>query len=249
MKTPVIAERPVPTGPPDPAARASMYGLLSAVFLRPAEPELLQSLSETDLFEELSLLYGRGGEARAEAGPLEAFRCNNPAELKQEYMDLFAVPTGRYVFPFEDVYRGTVRDGSAERKGPLLGPCAVAVKSLFRQAGVQMSPSCRELPTHIGVELAFMNLLCRKDAGANDERHVDAPRCMPADEREEILNGNRRVQLAFLTEHLNEWFPQLSLSIQAKASSRFYRSLALLTEQFLFWDTSSLLESTHVDVE
>ena len=51
----------------------------------------------------------------------------------------------------------------------------------------------------------------------------------------------RELQLKFLDEHLNAWFPHLSRSIQANAKSNFYRGLARITEAFLAYDTSGLL--------
>ncbi len=56
-----------------------------------------------------------------------------------------------------------------------------------------------------------------------------------------------RELIIFLQEHLNEWFPQLSRSIQARTESNFYRGLALITEEFLALDTAGLLTTSYAD--
>ena len=51
----------------------------------------------------------------------------------------------------------------------------------------------------------------------------------------------REIEIKFLQEHLNEWFPQLSKSIQINSRSQLYRGLAIITEKFLEQDTAFLL--------
>ena len=130
-------------------------------------------------------------------------------------------------------------DGRLQR-GPLLGERAIAVRRLYQQAGAEMDRACKELPTHIGVELSFMSFLCKREAEAISHEKGDAK---PDTEQEETADSAkyRKLQIRFLTEHLNDWFPRLSRSIQANAKSRFYRGLARITEEFLAQDTASLL--------
>lgn len=218
-----------------------MYRFLSGVYLRPPSPQLLGRMTEGDLLERLFRLLAGGGDAHSETLQFCAPVRDEPAALEQEYMDLFAVPTGRYVFPFEDVYRGVPTEETA-RKGPLLGECAVSVIRLYRQAGAKIDPTCTELPTHIGLELSFMSFLCQREAEAHLEMYAKVPQPFPAGGNDEP-GWCRELQLRFLTEHLNEWFPDLSRSIQANATSKFYPTLALLTEQFLSWDTENLLDN------
>jgi len=218
----------------DAEARAQMYGLLSAVFLHPPTGDLLRQITDREFLADLSAFFSR--EAISE---LEAFAAGASVEadlgsLRQEYMDLFAVPTGRYVSPFEDVYRGESMDGQPAR-GPLLGERAIAVRRLYREAGAEMGPECKELPTHIGVELSFMSFLCEREreAVSHDEHCLAtgdgaAARC-------------RALQRTFLLGHLNAWFPQLCKAIHAKAKSRLYRALASITEEFLARDAVELL--------
>ena len=224
---------------PQAEARGNIYAFLSTLYLRPPETTLLRQLFDPDCLAELAAFFGE----RALAG-LRDMTPAGPAEqtapiLKQEFMDLFAVPTGRYVMPFEDVYRGGSPD-SPEQRGPLLGVRAVAVNRMYRETGAQMDRTCKELPTHIGVELSFMSFLCEREASALSE---EGRRDVPGQDKEQPVISTlfRQIQLRFLREHLNRWFPQLSKKIQANARSPLYRSLALLTEELLARDTVDLL--------
>lgn len=223
----------------DAAARADMYRFLSAVYLSPIDGDLLRHLIDHDFLDELSTLFGEKAVAELKDFASRASVDEDLQPLKQEYMDLFAVPTGRYVTPFEDVYR----DGLPENqggKGPLLGDRAIAVTRAYRSAGAAMDCALKELPTHIGVELSFMSFLCEREAAAIDREGSDA--APYGGEKEPTAPTRyRELQLRFLREHLNQWFPRLSARIQACAGKPFYRGLAVVTEEFLSRDASSLL--------
>ncbi len=215
-------------------ARRDMYRFLSAVFLSPPSQSLLERIADGDLVQDLSKVFG----PKAAASLTECADSTHFPEdmefLKQEYMDLFAVPTVRYVTPFEDIYRGITVAGKQER-GPLLGERAISAIRAYRAAGAEMDRMCKELPTHIGVELAFMSFLCGREAlaiGDGEEKNVDP-------------NKYRQFQIRFLKEHLNQWFAQLNLSIQMNAKSRFFRGLAMITEVFLAQDTDNLIAKFH----
>jgi TorA maturation chaperone TorD len=210
-----------------------MYAFLSAVYLQPPTRELIQSIQEDPIAEELASAFSNQTVS-------QLARCNDATlpQLKQEYMDLFAVPAGRYVTPFEDVYRGIRQDGQQEG-GLLLGERAIAAKVMYASAGAQMGSGCKELPTHIGVELSFMAYLCEREAAAYDQQDT----LSATDEELESpceTDIYRQYQLLFLQQHLNDWFPQLNCSIQAKAATRFYRGIAQLTEEFIDSDLAAL---------
>jgi TorA maturation chaperone TorD len=152
-------------------------------------------------------------------------------------MGLFAVPTGLYVAPFEDFYRGETVNGE-QRRGPLVGERAVAVKRIYREAGAEMDRACKELPTHIGVELSFMSFLCERQAATLDIE----PGKEPGQEEEQVTDSAtyRDLQTRFLQDHLTVWFPDLRQSIQTNAKSSLYPGLAQITEAFLARDVSSL---------
>jgi TorA maturation chaperone TorD len=226
-------------------ARGNMYSFLATVYLRPPKQGFVRHVVAEDFLEELSSLFG--GEAVAALKNFAATAHFDKAipSLKQEYMDLFAVPTGQYVTPFEDVYRGKPVEGKQER-GPLLGERAIAVRRIYREAGAEMDRECKELPTHIGVELSFMSFLCEMEAAAI---HSEEGNGLQDQKKRKTTDSSRyrELQIRFLQEHLNDWFPQLSQSIQANAKSPFYKGLTLIAEEFLARDTASLSAQSDSD--
>jgi TorA maturation chaperone TorD len=221
-------------------ARSRLYHFISSIYLAPPGKQFLELIQHSNFLEELSLLLGNRGVAELKESAMAAHPEMNPASLKQEYMDLFAVPTGRYVCPFEDVYRWINSEGTFER-GPLLGERAIAVIRRYREAGAEMDRACGELPTHIGLELSFMSFLCEREAA---EVCKEGENTRLSRHKREAMNSSRyrELQKKFLQEHLMGWFPQLSRVIQANTKSPFYRSMALMTEAFLSWDTAGLEE-------
>jgi TorA maturation chaperone TorD len=220
-------------------ARANMYRFLSTVYLFPIDEDLLRRLVDEEFLDELSTLFGEQVVADLRDFAATVSLEEDLPSLRQEYMDLFAVPTGRYVTPFEDVFRGSSAEGKGVR-GPLLGERAIAVMRAYRHAGAEMDGACMELPTHIGVELSFMNYLCEQEAAAccSQDSGAELDR-----QNEESANPARyrELQSRFLQEHLNDWFPQLSSTIQVSADGPLYRGLAALTEEFLSRDAAGLL--------
>jgi TorA maturation chaperone TorD len=219
-------------------ARANMYRFLSAVYLSPINEDLLRRLTDDVFLDELSTLFGEQAVADLRDFAATASEEDLPS-LQQEYMDLFAVPTGRYVTPYEDVFRGSSADGKGVR-GPLLGEHAIAVTRAYRGAGAEIDGDCMALPTHVGVELSFMNFLCELEAAAHRNRASGAPQ--NRDEKASAEPASyQKLQSRFLSEHLNQWFPQLSSTIQISSDGSLYRGLAVLTEEFLSRDTASLV--------
>ncbi len=226
----------------DAVARGNMYSFLSAIYLQAPTQDLVKKIIDVEFIEELASLFSETSVAELSnySGAVDIEKALGLIE--QDYMDLFAVPAGRYVMPFEDIYRGTRMDGHQER-GPLLGTQAIAVKIMYRMAGAEMERSCKELPTHIGVELGFMDYLCKRQATAiNNERR-------PVSLDEEIGTTTdsgvySELQSRFLNSHLNDWFPQLNKAIQEKANTHFYRSLAQVTEEFIASDTENMMMQT-----
>jgi len=220
----------------DPQTREQLYHFLAAAYLRPLTLEALRHLTDPGVLQELAALFGEEAIVALKEFSTRGHGETREEGLQQEFMDLFAVPAGRYVTPFEDVYRGA----SAERQlGPLLGEHAVAVKRLYRAAGGEMEGNCKELPTHVGVELAFMSFLCAREAAAQSGEGDASAGAGDASDPEPCA-FYRLLQLRFLREHLNVWFPQLNIAIREKASSGLYRGLAELTEVVLERDAAWL---------
>lgn len=223
--------------------RANLYQFLAGAYLSPPNIEFVDQIQDLRFIEQIEMLLGEEIVA-----PLHDIAASFDSKeqltaLQQEFMDLFTVPAGRYVTPFEDVYRGLRLDGKQER-GPLLGDRAVTVKVFYCSAGANLDTTCKELPTHIGVELSFMSFLCEQEKQAQLE---DTQR----DRNNKLSKSNtyRLWQLKFLYEHLTDWFPQLNQAIQSNAITCFYRSLAQVTENFLIQDKDRLKEQLEIDLQ
>jgi TorA maturation chaperone TorD len=223
----------------DAEARAIMYRFLAAVYLIAPNKDLLRHTLATDFLAELTAHLSEEAVMDLKQFAATADPDKVVALVKQDYMDLFAVPTGRYVIPFEDVYLGRTSEGKQER-GPLMGHRAIAVRKMYRRAGAEMDQTCKELPSHVGVELSFMSFLCEREAaklGGEESAVISEPEKIKATGPA----GYCEFQIRFLQEHLNAWFPQLNQSIQANAKTQFYRGLASITATFLVRDTTNLL--------
>lgn len=223
--------------------REVIYSFLSSIFMQPITEESLRQICDKSFLNELAVVLH--GDATVELQQyLSKLDSNSLADelavLKQEYMSLFSVPTGRYVTPFEDIYRGKTEDGQPHR-GPLLGVRAIAAKQMYREAGAGIDNSTKELPNHIGVELSFMHFLCEREAASvienndADQEPVDANEFSQA----EVY---RAYQIRFLNEHLTRWFPELNEEIQNKSPHVFYRSISNMTQVFLQQDLDMLRE-------
>lgn len=223
-------------------SRSAMYNYLSKVYLHPPTAEMLACLMDASFIAEIPDIFSPQAVAELTDCATSLVPDKELPLLKQEFMDLYVVPAGRYVTPFEDVYRGVREDGQQEG-GPLLGERAIAAKIMYRSAGALMDHECKELPNHIGVELSFMSFLCEREATSLQEQDTTA---IPGDiDMTDTTEVYRLYQLLFLQQHLNDWFPQLNLSIQAKAKTPFYRGMAQLTEDFITWDMMALLPPSY----
>ena len=207
-------------------ARGQLYRVLAAAFLRPPTRELVGPFLDGGVLAGFADRFGEAAVAELVAFR-EAFRTDSRG-LDQDYQDLFVVPLDRYVTPYEAVYRDErVFDGQVVR-GLLMGPSTLAIRALYREAGVEVAPDVLELPDHVGLELACMAVLCEAEAQADQ-----------ADDREAIARA-QRLQQRLLDDHLLRWVPSLCTRVRASARSPFYRGLASLTEAFLREEASGL---------
>ncbi len=206
-------------------ARGQLYRYLAGAFLRPPNDTFVAPFLDGGT---LATLGGRfGADAVTE---LDRFRQDFDGDyeaLDQEYQSLFVVPTGRYVIPYEAVYRDerVVEDEAV--RGLLMGPSTVAVKALYREAGAEVAQDLLELPDHVGLELGCMHFLCEAEARAWERGES------PAAARAQQL------QWRLLTEHLLQWIPALCRRIRVNAPGPFYRGIADLTEALVSQDAEA----------
>jgi putative dimethyl sulfoxide reductase chaperone len=201
------------------AARGQLYRFLAGAFLRPPTTSFVAPFLDAEVLGQLEARFG--SDALAE---LRAFRetfQGDYAALDQEYQQLFMVPLGRYVTPYEAVYRDERVVGGEVVRGLLMGPSTLAVTQLYREAGLEIAEDFLELPDHVGLELACMASLCGDEARARERGDDDG--VARARELEERLLG----------AHLLGWVPSLCARVRENAAGPFYRGIAALTEAFL----------------
>ena len=200
-------------------ARAQLYRFLAVAFLRPPTAELMAPLRDGDVLEQLGERFG--GDAVAELGVFRRTFRGDWEGLDREYQELFAVPLGRYVTPYEAVYRDERVIDDQVVCGLLMGPSTLAVKALYREAGLDIAKDVLELPDHVGLELACMEALC--GAEAREEKRGDP----------EAVRWARDLERRLVEDHLLRWVPALATRIRENARGPFYRGIATLTEEFL----------------
>ncbi len=210
--------------------RAGVYEVLAALYLQPPSRDLVAALLElaAAAMADLSSRGSAGDLLRRYAGSYKG----ELEALQQEFNDLFTVPLGRYVTPYEAVYRDERMVGEERLRGLLMGPATLAVLTAYREASAVMPPDCPELPDYIGIELNFMAFLCARESAAwqaGDEAAAWV-----------LLRREQR----FLAEHLLQWVPALSRRITQNARSDFFRGIALLTDEFLRADAATLAEAS-----
>ncbi len=189
--------------------RCAAYLLLSRLFEREADEDLLEELHEalmssSGLGEGLGLIYRYLDGIRD--------RGKTVLELATDYADLFLGVRG-LPHPSESSYRSG--------RGLIMKVYAEEVLREYWKAGVDKLRVFHEPPDHAAIELQFMAYLCDKTLDA-----------MRRDDDEEI-EGFLEEQRKFLEKHLTYWLPKLSENIIENASTDFYRGVALLARELV----------------
>lgn len=198
--------------------RAGMYRFLASVYLAAPTQEVVDAVRAAG--------SSPFGFASAETAELLNVACRDGASLeglKEEFNALFVVPLGRYTAPFEAAFCDEREVAGKTMRGLLMGPSTTAVKRCYAMAGARIA--VKELPDHIGCELAFMEFLCNEEA-LTAERGAAA--LIRARERE------------FLAEHPARWARSLAKRIGEKASLSWYRAQGRLTADYIEHDLRSL---------
>ncbi len=210
-------------------ARANMYKFLAAAFLEPPGETLIRPLLADGFLRDMEEVFGPAPVADL-CRFAEDFRGDYQA-LDQEFQSLFMVPLGHYVTPYEAVYRDEREVGDTRVQGLLMGPSTLAVKRLYREAGAAISEEFKDLPDHVGLELACMEFLCAAEARAWHRGDLGE------------VKRVRSLQQRLLRDHLLQWVPALCRQIRGKAAGPFYRGIASLTEAYLRHEAEELASS------
>ena len=200
--------------PEEASARESIYALLSRAVLQEPTDDLLSVILEKRVLRELAPL-GKSEKDVPRPG-LE--------DTIIEFNTLFIVPGTLYVKPFESIYLDT--EGATV--GQVLGKSTHAVESMYLEAGVALPNNFPEPHDHIGAELGFMELLCRREAA--ELRNGD----------DNAASRTREIQRTFLNYHLGKWIAQLCGQIQNSTTNPLYREVAEAMESFILSERDRL---------
>jgi len=142
--------------------------------------------------------------------------------LTVDYAKLFVGPYELLAPPYGSVYI------EGERK--IMGESTVAVRNVYRRAGVDVSNDFHETPDHIAAELEFMYFLIFKEVESLGESEVGRA--------VDLLNQ----QKAFLRDHLCAWVPEFTKKVEEVATTEFYKNLARATRTFLEENLDAILD-------
>jgi TorA maturation chaperone TorD len=207
-------------------SRSALYQLLSELTLFPPRAELVETL--------------RGGELRGAFSDLFSpetltlLREIPPPDhellqsLNRDFHRLFQVPGDGYTKPYEAVYTDQREVAGEVVGGLLMGGSTVEVQKLYDGAGLRLSADVKELPDHIGVELAFMSFLCSQEAEARQSGDGKG------------LGVVLQKEVDFLREHLARWTRDLCTEIRTSARTGFSKAVAAMLEEFVQADLEGI---------
>lgn len=210
-------------------ARGGIYRFLSSLYLEPPSEEMLKKIREE--LEELGSLF---------PSSIEHFKVffnehnGDVKRVRQDFMDLFMVPTKKYVTPYEAVYMDKRIVNDQVVLGLLVGSSTGSVKRTYEKMEMELSSECKELPDYIGLELEFMSHLCRKEKKAEEEGNRDRVGFLLSVERE------------FIRDHLGKWVPMLCERVFEKAETGFFKGLAQLTKEFIERDYNTVSDLCNI---
>jgi TorA maturation chaperone TorD len=210
-------------------ARGNIYKLLSQIYLYEPSKELIKGLCEAKFLCYLSNVSSEYLQAcKILEDFLKTLKGNGEYKsVRQEYMNLFVVPSRQYVRPYESVYRDK-QFGSDKASGLVMGESTTAVKRFYTQAGVKISPIYTNLPDHFGLELQFMHLLCMRESEAWKQREKD--------KSFQYLE----LQRLFLKDHLAQWSNEVCTEIVRLAKRDFYKAIAEITKRYVAQDCAEV---------
>ncbi|HED66039.1 MAG TPA: hypothetical protein ENJ09_10860 [Planctomycetes bacterium] len=211
--------------------RTEMYGMLAAAFLSPPTTEWLESLSEGNFLNVTDEVFGAelSGELRAllqSRTGLDELQ----GGLLREYEELFRIPGGKYVTPYESVFSDTFDAAGEPIRGLLSGQSVIDVKKWYRLARFEIPEDFLDLPDHIGLELRYLADLCAKES-----------------ELEE-LGDTERVERAwemerdFLAAHPRRWIDALARKVASKTQNPYYLYVTAVAQLFTARDLTTLEE-------
>ena len=197
-------------------ARKKYYQFIHLLFLEPSGSEILVEIRNHGNLQELEEIHEGGKILR------NVFEQLTEEQIKPEYEEfhrLFVGPGPLVAPPWESFYRS--------REHLLFEEWTYQVREQYHQFGLQFKNENNEPDDHLLLELEFMlSLIDLSLQEARIERVIEL-----------ILS-----QIHFLEEHLTIWVPDFCKRIIEHTGSQIYLGAAMLLEDLLSSDLTTLLE-------
>jgi TorA maturation chaperone TorD len=103
-----------------------------------------------------------------------------------------------------------------------------SLNQFYAKIDCRVSNDINESPEQIGVELSYMQALCKKELEALGNGLVDEA---------QVFN---RLQQSFLKQHLGRWAGLFALEMLRQAETSFYRGIAMLIQELFDDELASL---------
>lgn len=192
--------------------RQGLYRLFGALFLYPDEDRLMALQAAAGAL----LAQDDAWAALPFADPLRRLltalnTLDESLEVEEEHNRLFAAKPAAP--PYESYYLDT--------EGQNRAWIANRVAHVYAEAGLALSPSLKELPDHVAVELELLSFLCGKEAEAWE-----------AGEQEAGARARER-QRDFLGQHLGRWFPVFTRRVHEARPEALYGAVIEAAYAFL----------------
>lgn len=174
--------------------RAGLYGFFSRLFVAEVDDALAAALGG-ELGRAMLPAFAEGGEA-----PL-LDRATRRERFDPDYTRIAVVD----LVPYESFYRRDDRQIEAGAQSP--------VARFYARYGFEADLAAARVlsPDHLGVELEFVSVLCRREADAEAGGDIG------------YAARIREIQRAFLAEHLLVWAPIYLLAVRRNAWTSLYR--------------------------
>jgi putative dimethyl sulfoxide reductase chaperone len=202
--------------------RNATYGLLSRLYIKEFDQELLDEMHE--------MLYPvETGERDTNEGYLliATYLSNlwseSLEELRIDFSRCFfgdGVDAFSAAYPYESVY--------TSEKRLMMEKARFEVLAIYRAHGMKKHDSWHEGEDHIALEMEFERHM--------GERTIEALRAGDEDKAQKLL----KVQYDFVKKHLVSWAPMMTADLKRFAQTKMYRGLAYLTDGFLKTDRQFL---------
>jgi TorA maturation chaperone TorD len=138
-------------------------------------------------------------------------------EFEEEYVRVFMHDARGFPCPpYESAY--------VDPEGRAAGLVVTLLEREYAAAGLAPSPSLKDLPDHVAVELEFIAFLCGQEADAWNREVV----------KEGVQTLER--QAAFLDRHLTRWFPEWARQVTSADGEGIYATVAETAWAFISHD-------------